>query len=204
MATDHTRVLVSASSGDVAPGTPVLVHSRATLGRMAGRSLPPDENERLQKALQERRAAGETQEQIATRVGVSQQTISRALKGDGAGFDLARRFAAAYGLQLDALLSGRPTTTRVVYDSRYPNLDAAIQFAGASSSPVSAEAVENVRSFALKSAEDLPAEKWLEELRFAERLIRDRAGPQLPGREMPAPVGRAPLAERVAKAKAKK
>lgn len=116
MRQEHTRVLVAASRSDARLGTPVPVRESATLGKMAGRSLSPDETERLCKALRERRAAGETQEQLATRIGVSQQTISRALRGEGAGFDLARRFAAAYGMPVDVVLSGRPGGTRPTLD----------------------------------------------------------------------------------------
>lgn len=179
--------------------------SDMTTDRRSSKSLAPDDAERVRAALVRFVDAEGSQVAVARRLGVTQQSVSQVISGASApGVVLASKLASATGVAFDALLSGRPTTTRVVYDSRYPNLDAAIQFAGASSSPVSAEAVEHVRSFALKSAEDLPAEKWLEELRYAERSIRDRAGPQLPGREMPAPEKRAPLAERVAKAKAKK
>lgn len=105
---NNTGVLVSVSTQGPGSRTRGLVPGRARLGKMAGRSLSPDELDRLQKFLAALRARGETQAQIAERSGISQQSVSRALAGVGAGYDFSRAIARAYGVSVEELLSGQP------------------------------------------------------------------------------------------------
>lgn len=146
---------------------------------------------------------------LAGTLQITHATVSDVLSGkSNAGAKLLNAVAEATNLTPKQLKlqaaewakANPPRDAVVVREARYPRLELAIQFA-ADSKPASAEAIEYVRSIALKSNDDRSAEEWLQELRFAERLIREKAGPQLPARPMPPPEGRPPLAERLAKAK---
>lgn len=101
---------------------PFSMENSRTLVRMErARSLGTHELDHVREAI--RRLIEQEGSQIAAarKLGVSQPTLSNALSGlRPPGVGLARRLADALGLQLDALLSGRPTTTR---EDNLPRLD---------------------------------------------------------------------------------
>jgi len=175
--------------------------------------LEPDLAAYLAHWLREQVKAGRSMRSLAAALNITHATVSDVLSAkSNAGSKLLNAISEAEDLSpkeikaraLAWAKANPPPDTVVVRESRYPNLERAIEFALHSGKPPSEGAIASVRSMALKSPNDQTTEEWFEDLRAEERRMARDAGPSLPSRDMPAPEKRAPLSERIAKVKAKK
>lgn len=84
------------------------IEARGSVRGMSGRSLRPEENERVLGALREL-LIGTTQVELAPRLGVKQSSISGVLgHRHVAGYPFAARVAELSGMTVQQLLSGKP------------------------------------------------------------------------------------------------
>lgn len=74
--------------------------------RQGPRSLSPEESARIRTIVERLVEEAGTQSELARRLGVSSQAISRVMKGEQAGVTLARRIADATGTRIEHLLGG--------------------------------------------------------------------------------------------------
>lgn len=74
--------------------------------RKGPRSLSADESRRVRDAVDRLMREAGTQTELARRLGVSSQAISRVRKGEAPGVTIARRIAEATGEPIEKLLGG--------------------------------------------------------------------------------------------------
>jgi plasmid maintenance system antidote protein VapI len=94
----------------------MLIDRTPTIQPMSGRSLTPEENDRVVEAIREiLKEPGVTQTSLAPKLGIGQPTISALLGGRNVtSYGVARRVAALRRVHVDALLG---IDARVEYDS---------------------------------------------------------------------------------------
>jgi transcriptional regulator with XRE-family HTH domain len=140
-----------------------------------GKSLSVEEQQRVREALGELLRKHGTQQALAGKLGVTQQTVSQVLRGLPPGVVVARRVAEELSVPLENLLSGK--RERVVHDPRYPNLALALEHARRSN--WDSEGIALFEEEALKSDTDRLPEEWRGELlRFIDGLAFARRNPE--------------------------
>lgn len=91
----------------VANASNQLESSRVTSAHMSGgRTLRPEESDRVRRALERLREQFPTQKALAQKIRTSQQLVSHVLSGGNAGLALARRLADYEGVSVEDLLGG--------------------------------------------------------------------------------------------------
>lgn len=90
--------------------------------RIGTRALVSEEADRVKEALVRLLAEAGTQRELARRVGVTPQAISRVLTGGDSGPALARKVADAMGVPLELLLRGDTSGESGVLEPRFGNL----------------------------------------------------------------------------------
>lgn len=109
MARNTTPVVVNKASAS--SFTPVRVQNPVTFVAMSARTLSPDEAERVIAGIRLLIERCGSQVAVHQRHGISQQTISKVLKGEGhPGLRLAEQVARALGVSPTELRTGRGET----------------------------------------------------------------------------------------------
>ncbi len=86
------------------------------------RSLTPEESQRVRVVLERMIEEVGTQSELARRLGVSPQAVSRVLKGEQAGVTLARRLADATGQRIEQIIGASGSDTAAPLEPRLSNL----------------------------------------------------------------------------------